>query len=63
MRRRLPDGRLYAECWHPDSPGTRLIVRPGLLRRLGLVRSEFATLGEVRGYYRDHDSTDSEGER
>lgn len=39
--------------WHPDSPGTRLRVRPSLLRRLRIVRSPFATLGESARYYRD----------
>ena len=34
--------------WHPESPGVKVLVRePSLLRRLGIVRSEFATLGEV----------------
>ena len=34
--------------WHPDSPGVRLLVRrPSLLRRAGIIRSEFATLGEA----------------
>lgn len=37
--------------WHPDSPGVRLIVRrPGLLRRLGINRSCFATLSEALNY-------------
>lgn len=49
----FPDGRLYSECWHPDAPGTRLTIRPGWLRRLGLVRSPFATLGEVQRYWRE----------
>ena len=39
--------------WHPDSPGSRVSVRPCLLRRLGIVRSEFATLGEVLRMYQD----------
>lgn len=34
--------------WHPDSPGGRVEVLPGLLRRLGIVRSDFATLAEMR---------------
>ena len=35
--------------WHPDSPGTKVLVRePSIFRRLGIIRSEFATLGEVR---------------
>jgi hypothetical protein len=34
--------------WHPDSPGVRIVVRrPALLRRLGIIRSPFATLGEA----------------
>jgi len=34
--------------WHPDSPGVRLYVpQPSLLRRLGIIRSPFATLGEA----------------
>lgn len=34
--------------WHPDSPGVRLYVRKlSVWRRLGLVRSEFATLSEA----------------
>lgn len=37
--------------WHPDSPGTRVRVRPGLLRRLHIVRSPFATLSEVLRAY------------
>lgn len=33
--------------WHPDSPGVRVLVRrPSLLRRAGINRSPFATLGE-----------------
>lgn len=33
--------------WHPESPGIRVLVtRPSLLRRAGIIRSEFATLGE-----------------
>ena len=38
--------------WHPDSPGARVPVRVGLLRRLGLRRSPFATLGETVAFYR-----------
>lgn len=34
--------------WHPDSPGVRIVVRrPALLRRAGIIRSEFATIGEA----------------
>lgn len=34
--------------WHPDSPGVKVFVRcPALLRRLGIIRSCFATLGET----------------
>lgn len=39
--------------WHPDSPGVHVTVRPSLLRRLGIVRSPFATLGEVVRMYRE----------
>lgn len=38
--------------WHPDSPGTRLRVEKSWLRKLGVVRSEFAITGEVLNYYR-----------
>lgn len=54
----FPDGRLYAECWHPDSPGVRLIIRPSWARRLGLIQSPFATLRETLRYYRDLEPTD-----
>lgn len=47
-----PSGRMYAECWHPDSPGVRMIIRPGLLRRLGVNRSQFATTSEVLRKYK-----------
>lgn len=40
------DSRVH--LWHPDSPGMRLWVKPCLLRRLRVVRSPFATLGEAR---------------
>ena len=40
------DGRVH--LWHPDSPGSRVWVKPCLLRRLRLIRSPFATLGEAR---------------
>lgn len=34
--------------WHPESPGVRVFVRrPSLLRRAGIIRSCFATLGET----------------
>lgn len=46
-----PDGSIT--LWHPDSPGMRVRVRPCLLRRLGIIRSPFATLGEVCRMYRD----------
>lgn len=46
----LEDGRL--ELWHPDSPGVRVRIQPGRLRRWGWRRSEFATLGEVLDAYR-----------
>lgn len=32
---------------HPDSPGVWLWVDACLLRRLGIIRSPFATLGEA----------------
>jgi hypothetical protein len=40
-------GEMVVVLWHPDSPGMRVTVRPCLLRRLGIIRSPFATLGEV----------------
>jgi hypothetical protein len=43
----------FVELWHPESPGGRVFIRPSFLRRLGIVRSEFATLGEVLAMYRD----------
>lgn len=42
----------YVNLWHPDSPGLHVTVRPCLLRRLGLLRSPFATSGEIRGWHR-----------
>jgi len=39
--------------WHPDSPGMRVMVKPSLLRRFGIVRAPFATLGEVIRHYRE----------
>lgn len=42
------------QVWHPSSPGVRILVRPGPLRRMGLVHSDFATSGEMRRYHRDH---------
>lgn len=40
--------------WHPDSPGVRLVVRrPSLLRRLRIIRSPFATLGEACNKHTD----------
>lgn len=40
--------------WHPDSPGVRLVVRrPSLLRRAGIIRSPFATLGEATNKHTD----------
>lgn len=42
----------FVELWHPESPGGRVIVRPCLLRRLGVIRSEFATLGETLRAYK-----------
>lgn len=43
--------------WHPESPGVKVTVRPCWLRRLGIVRSPFATLGEVLRMYRDQGVT------
>jgi hypothetical protein len=43
--------------WHPDSPGVRVTVRPSLLRRVGVIRSPFATLGEVARMYRTNRPT------
>lgn len=48
-----PDGILRIELWHPDSPGSRVIVRPCWLRRLGVIRSVFATTGEVLRMYKE----------
>lgn len=40
--------------WHPESPGVRLVVRrPSLLRRAGINRSPFATMGEARNKHTD----------
>lgn len=41
---RHEDGRVT--LWHGDSPGSKLRVKPSLLRRLGFMRSDFATMGE-----------------
>jgi hypothetical protein len=38
--------------WHDDSPGTRLRIRPGLLRRTLFRRGAFTTVGEAARYYR-----------
>lgn len=35
---------------HPAMPGVELTIRPGLLRRLGLRTSAFATAGETWRY-------------
>lgn len=43
---RTPKG-LYV-LWHPDSPGVRVTIVPGLLRRLRIRRSPFATFGEIK---------------
>lgn len=43
---RTPKG-LYV-LWHPDSPGMRVTIVPGLLRRLRIRRSPFATFGEIK---------------
>lgn len=45
--------------WHPDSPGMRVTVTVGLLRRLRLRRSEFATLGESIREHRRRDDRDA----
>lgn len=46
-------GRRKVLLWHPSSPGMRVLVRPCLMRRLGLVRSDFATLSEVIRSHRE----------
>lgn len=38
--------------WHPDSPGTRIRIRPTLTRRLLRRNNPFATLTETRRHYR-----------
>lgn len=43
----------FLELRHPESPGMKVIVRPARLRRLGIIRSEFATARETRHVYRD----------
>lgn len=43
----------FIRLWHPESPGSRVIVRPSFLRRCGIVRSEFATLGETLKMYKE----------
>lgn len=40
-------GKREVNLWHPDSPGTRVWVRPGFWRRTGINRSPFATLSEM----------------
>lgn len=40
------------ELWHPESPGVRVTVQPGLPRRLGLVREPFATSREMKSVYK-----------
>jgi hypothetical protein len=35
------------KLWHPDSPGMRIWIDPCFLRRIGIIRSPFATLGET----------------
>lgn len=47
-----PSPTLHITLWHPESPGMVVTVRPSWLRRLGIVRSQFATLGEVIRMYR-----------
>jgi len=39
--------------WHPDSPGQRVLIRPCLLRHIGVIRSEFAALSEVLRMYKE----------
>lgn len=46
------DGKGRQFLWHPDSPGMAMWVRPCWLRRVGVIRSPFATNGEVLRYYR-----------
>lgn len=46
-------GKMLVLLWHDDSPGTKFVTRPGWLRRLGIVRSPFATSGETRRHYRE----------
>lgn len=36
--------------WHPNSPGVKVLVRKCWLRRMGIVRSPFATLGEMKDH-------------
>lgn len=38
--------------WHPESPGMKVDVQPSWLRQMWIVRSEFATSGEVIRMYR-----------
>lgn len=38
--------------WHPDSPGTRIRIRPGFIRRTLRRREPFATLTETIRYFR-----------
>lgn len=52
-RQAVPIGKVM--LWHPESPGVRVIVRPSFWRRIGIVRSEFATYGEVLRMYREMD--------
>ena len=41
----------WLKLWHPDSPGVRVFIAPSRWRRWGIVRSKFATLGEVKRMY------------
>lgn len=41
--------------WHPSSPGVKVLVRrPALLRRVGIIRTPFATLRECLNKHTDY---------
>lgn len=42
----------WIRLMHPESPGIWLWVQPSFLRRIGIVRSGFATIGETTRAYR-----------
>lgn len=52
IKLRLVDGGQTIELWHPESPGGRVSIRPCFLRRIGIIRSDFATLGETIAMYK-----------